>query len=536
MKSIKILDCTLRDGGYVNKWKFGKEKINNIINELTEADIDIIECGFLSDKEGYDDNYSIYNKINKLNEVLNKKNSSMYVCMVNYGEYSLKNFFDDNELSKSLGIRVAFHKKDLAKALEFCEEVIKKGYQVFVQPMVTISYSDEEILYLVERSNKIKAKALYIVDSFGSMQEKEVVDKFKFINKYLDSNISIGFHSHNNLQLAYSNAKRLLEFESDREIIIDSSMFGMGRGAGNLNTELFATYLNKFFNKSYKIEKILDAIERDINIIYMKNPWGYSIPYYISATNSCHPNYATYLLDKHTLTITEINYILNNIDENKKYIFDKQYIAALYTQYQTKLIDDKEELNFIKMLLEGKNILLLVPGMNVNIFKDEISKIILETNPFVISVNFIHDNFESNAIFINNNVRITQNLKEVLTNNEIKKIITSNIMKQTESEVKNTYILNYHKLINDDDEIMDNATLMLLKLLTELKVSDVYIAGFDGFNVDKDNHIGNYAEFGMSKKALERINMKIKNQVEIFKKNLNLKFVTPSIYDENDEN
>lgn len=536
MRKIKILDCTLRDGGYVNKWNFGKDKIKNIVNKLTEADIDIIECGFLNDKEEYDDNHSIYNKINKLNEVLNKNNSSMYVCMVNYGEYDLNNFEDNNELSKKLGIRVAFHKKDLSNGLEFCEEVISKGYQVFVQPMITINYSDKELLYLVEKCNEMGAKALYIVDSFGSMQEKDVVDIFKFINKLLNNNISIGFHSHNNLQLAYSNAKKLLEFEIDREIIVDTSIFGMGRGAGNLNTELFATYLNKNFNKRYKIESLLDAIEHYINIIYMKSPWGYSIPYYISATNSCHPNYATYLLDKHTLTINEINYILNNIDENEKYNFNKQYIAAFYTQYQTKLINDEEELKFIKTLLEGKIILLLVPGMNVNLYKEEISKIIMKTNPFVISVNFVHNYFESNAIFINNNIRITQKLKEIISNNDMKKIITSNVLKQNENEVKNSYILNYHELINEDDDIMDNATLMILKLLTKLNVNDVYLAGFDGFDVDKDNHIGNYTEFGMSKKTLEKINMKIKNQVEILKKNLNLKFITPSIYDNSDDN
>ena len=167
MNKINILDCTLRDGGYVNNWEFGRRNIEKIINKLVLANIEIVECGFLSNKDEYNSEKSIFNKIEQITNILPKeKGNSMFVCMVNYGEYNFEDLPEKGD-SDVDGIRVAFHKKDRFEALQFCREVSKKGYKVFVQPMISVNYSDSEFLEIISITNDINPSAFYIVDSFG---------------------------------------------------------------------------------------------------------------------------------------------------------------------------------------------------------------------------------------------------------------------------------------------------------------------------------------------------------------------------------
>ena len=173
--------------------------------------------------------------------------------MINYGEFSLEKIpvYQGKGIQ---GIRVAFHKKDADKATEYCRKLKEKGYMVFVQPMISLSYSDTEFIQLIQRVNEIKPYAFYIVDSFGMMKRKNLLRLFYMVEHNLSEDIWVGFHSHNNLQLAYSNAQSLIEAQTTRNIIIDTSVYGMGRGAGNLNTELFADYLNEYTEKKYIIK------------------------------------------------------------------------------------------------------------------------------------------------------------------------------------------------------------------------------------------------------------------------------------------
>jgi Isopropylmalate/homocitrate/citramalate synthases len=271
MNSVRILDCTLRDGGYVNGWNFGKDKINTILEKLVSARIDIIECGFLTNSSIYDSDHSKYNSITEINTRLIFDSADiMYVCMINYGEYNLS---DIPEKKGNLieGIRVAFHKEDLLEALEFARGVKEKGYKLFLQPMVSNTYEDLEFIELIKLANKIEPYAFYIVDSFGVMKKNDLMRLYYLVDHNLDKTISIGFHSHNNLQLSFSNAQALTEIKTDRDIIIDASVFGMGRGAGNLNTELFVEHLNSMGKSNYNLNPLLQIIDQVLkNHIFFK--------------------------------------------------------------------------------------------------------------------------------------------------------------------------------------------------------------------------------------------------------------------------
>lgn len=144
MKHISVLDCTLRDGGYCNECRFEKNNIAKIVRGLTEANIDIIECGFLNQKVDYDSNVTRFSHIAQVTPFIPEdRNSRIYVVMMNYGDYNVEDLplYDGSSVD---GIRVAFHKKDCAGALNACRVIKEKGYKVFVQAMVSLSYSDEE--------------------------------------------------------------------------------------------------------------------------------------------------------------------------------------------------------------------------------------------------------------------------------------------------------------------------------------------------------------------------------------------------------
>ena len=317
MNSIQILDCTLRDGGYCNQWKFGYENIKKIIRSLIEANIDIVECGFLTDRVQYDDNIAKFTSIKELNPFIREGNGNkQFVAMMNYGEYDVKNLTEKGENMLD-GVRVAFHKKDMQEAMKLCEKIKQKGYQVFVQPMVSVSYSDEEFLQMIKLVNEFRPYAFYIVDSFGMMKEKELIRLFYMVEHNLDNSIRIGFHSHNNMQLAYSNAQKLVTVHTDRNLIIDTSVYGMGRGAGNLNTELFVEFLNESIGSAYEMKPLLSIIDEIINEFYQQNYWGYSLPNYLSAKHNAHPNYAKYLDDQKTLTVEDMESIFEMMDAEK---------------------------------------------------------------------------------------------------------------------------------------------------------------------------------------------------------------------------
>lgn len=321
--NIKILDCTLRDGGYLVDWEFGKNKIQSIINSFVQSNIDFIECGFLKE-DLYDENKSFYNSISELEKLIIR--SQNYTLMINFGEYDIKNFSICK--NKNIKIRVAFKKNNQKEALEYIFKLKKLGWDVFANPMSTNTYSEKELFDLIIELNKIKPFCMTIVDTLGNMYESDVIKIFEFIDKFLDKKIAIGFHSHNSMQLSFSNTKALLKMNLNRTLIIDSCLYGMGRGAGNLCSELITKYINDFYNSDYKIFPLLKCIDKDLKPIYEKSPWGYSTPYYIAAINGCHPNYASFLVNKN-YSDEEINKILLKIPQSKKTLYDKNLIEGL---------------------------------------------------------------------------------------------------------------------------------------------------------------------------------------------------------------
>lgn len=524
MNNVHILDCTLRDGGYVNQFEFGKKTITKMIDKLTEAKIDIIECGFLISGQA-DPEKSLFDSVEAMIPHLKRKDDHlMYVAMIAFGDISESEIspYDGTSID---GIRITFHEAEIEPAVLLGKQLKNKGYQIFMQPVGTMAYSDLELIHLIEKINQLEPFAFYLVDTLGTMYQNDLLRMFYLVNHNLKDSISIGFHSHNNLQLSFSNAQELLNIHTNRNIIIDSSVFGMGRGAGNLCTELITRYINDNFTESYVITPLLEIVDEHLNKIFSVTPWGYSVPYYLAAATGCHPNYSSYLLNKQTLTVKSINTILNGIPAQERHLFNKAYIEKLYQQYQKYHVDDAQTLLKLKQFIKNRTILVLAPGKSLSTEERKIQKYIKSQHPFIVAINFIPKSYPIDLLFVSNLKRFQEieNLKEIAQTTTI--VITSNIKSDLD------YIINYSDLIEEHSDESDNAGIMCLKLLLRLEIHSVSLAGFDGFSLhNSSNYIDNTLIQRSDRDILITKTQLIKQQIQNLQKNMQIHFITPSLY------
>ncbi len=523
MSIVSVLDCTLRDGGYINNWNFGETSIKKIFRNLTEAKVEIIECGFLRD-ERYDSNRSVFSSVDQISSLIEpKRSNTLYVAMIAFGD------IDVNKISardrKSIdGIRLTFHKQQWKEAKKAAEILINKGYEVFVQPVGTTSYTDLELLNLVSEVNELNPFAFYLVDTLGIMYRKDLQRAFFIVDNNLNSNISIGFHSHNNLQLSFANAQELMRIHTKRKIIIDSSVYGMGRGVGNLATELLTQYINANIEERYSILPLLKIADECLIKIYNEHRWGYDLPYFISGVEKCHPNYASYLMEKETLTVGSISKLLSLIPLESRDIFNKKLIEDIYMDYQKSEVSDDSVKKALRAEVENKKILLLASGKSILHEKDKIIDFVKTENPLVISINFVPDFIDFSYLFVSNQKRLQE-----IDNQYFSKIIaTSNLANE---QYVFSYIINYSSYLGIGAG-SDNSGAMLIRFLSKLKIGTLYLAGFDGFDSSNaDNYCVVNNSSSMDHEVAEEKNRAISNQLKNALGEISYKLLTKTRYD-----
>ncbi len=526
MKDVKVLDCTLRDGGCVNDFNFGTVYMQEVLSGIEQSGAEIIECGYIDEHKGSSEGRTQYlnEQVIEKNLVKEKKAGKSYVAMMDYGKYDVTKLGNRSATSID-GIRLAFHKKSAKDIIGLGKIIIEKGYDLFIQPMLVMRYTDRELLNLIEAVNRElpTARAFYLVDSFGEMRENDLSRLVALTDYNLNRDIALGFHSHNNLQLSYSNAVSLLKYPTDRELIIDVSILGMGKGAGNLNAELFEEHLNLYYGKHYNISPLLNVIDKVLNQIREEYHWGYSVEYYLSSTNHCTPSYASFFYEKHTLTIEEISILLGRIAEEKKISFDREYAKRLYYSFIEKKVDDTAEIAKLTENYSGKTVLLVAPGKSICQQEDKILQYIATERPDVIAVNHIWNKAED-VIFC------TKSSSYDASFNAKKKIIaTSNI---DISEYDNQIIVNYSNYNRFDTYETDISGIILINLLLKIGVKEVVLAGFDGFSVDiNNNYYDKLLQRPVNSAAMFERNVLLSRYLTSVKEKITITFLTESIYE-----
>ena len=529
---VSLLDCTLRDGGYINDWKFGHDNIVNIFNRAVNSGIEIIEVGFLDERRKFNIDSSIMPDTESVNRIfgqLDKKNTKV-VAMIDYGTCGLENIQPCSQCFLD-GIRVIFKKNIMYPAMEFCRRLKELGYLVFAQLVSVSSYSDDELREVISLANDVKPYAISMVDTYGLLNPSKLMHIFSIIDEDLDRDIALGFHAHNNFQLGYINATTVLKSNIDRHIFVDGSLYGMGKSAGNAPVELIAMFMNEEMGKSYKITEMQEAITSSILEFQKKSPWGYQLFYYIAASNQCHPNYVSFLMNKRTLSVTAINEILQRIPKEEKLSKNNKLIEQLYLDYQKNECDDSESYKSLEKELKNKKIFVIGPASSVVKYEDKIKEYIKNENPIIISINYYPDRYSPDYVFFTNSGRFVQAATKMCEdNNKSVKIIASSNLTKTSTEFE--YVFNYSSLIDAEAEFPDNSMCMLLRILKKLNCDTIALAGLDGYNADSVNYYDTDKEYEFLKNKAESLNNYARHFFNDIKNDVNIVFVTPSKYQE----
>lgn len=512
---LKLLDCTLRDGGYINDWKWGFQTARDIIQALVKAKVNVVEVGFLRNVERYDPDVSVCNRIEELNRLLPEKpGQTMFSGM------AMRSNYDIDKLSPYSGtgiemIRITAHDYDIAEGMDFAREVKEKGYKLSINPINIMGYSDERILWIIDQVNHIQPYQFSIVDTFGSMKRRDLDRIVSLVDNNLDRNIRIALHLHENMSLSCSLAQKFVDKHLNRPVAIDGSLMGMGRIPGNLPIELIADYLNEYADKAYDIDYLMDAIQDYIAPIKGTPEWGYTPAYFLSARFNLHRNYAEHYLEKGDLNNRDINHILARIAAKKKTAFDKEYADRLYEEYKNHKVDDAQDKARLGAELKDKSILVIAPGATVRTHKREVMDYINREKPIVIAVNFVPDDIVPDYAFFSNNKRYDK-----ISCFSGKTVVTSNI-----SNEKADYVIDYNSLTGAFDQGL-NSFIMVLKLLKDLEVKSIVAAGADGYKEGGENYystnIRSYAEHG------NKFNIAVIDAIRTL--DVRVEFLTPSAY------
>jgi 3-deoxy-D-manno-octulosonate cytidylyltransferase len=523
-----ILDCTLRDGGYINNWSFSQAQAGSIIQSLVDSGVDIIECGFVSQKKGRVDSTQ-FPSMDKVNGLLKgirvEAEPPLFVIMINQGEVDVDSLPECSDTYPGVGgIRVAFHKKQRDEFLADAPKIIAKGYKLFVQPMLTVGYTDREILDLMDAVHPLNYYAMYIVDTFGSMSGEQFRRYHALFENNLKPEAWLGYHSHNNLQLAYSNAITFLDLAHTRNIIIDSSILGMGRGAGNLNSELLADYMNDRLGATYRIDPLLEVIDSGLEAIKREMPWGYSIAHFLSASLNCHPNYAGFLLRKKNLAVQDIDGLLRKIPKELRVKYDEEVIAALYTESR---LQARKEPSIEEGFLKNTPVVMVASGMHALQYKERIHSYVQDYEAKVVALNHVPDYLDVDIVFVTNQKRYDEFVDELCPE---RLVVTTNL------DVKSTHAncrrVDYTSLIENNPVQSDNIAVLFLALAQQLGTDEVGLAGLDGYDVSKARNY-NYDEPAgvMDETEMMHRNREIGSAIAHFGKKMRLQFVTPSQFE-----
>ena len=287
-KEIKVVDCTIRDGGLMNKWQFSDEFVKAVYKGLVEAGVDYMEIGYLSSESAFSrDEVGPWKFCSNedLKRVVGENNTNLKLsAMADIGRIDL----DDIPLaSESLldMIRVACYAHQVDKAVELAEHCMDKGYEVTINLMAVSKVNETDLDEAISDIAKSRVPIFYIVDSFGSMYSEQIEHLARKYKKAMPEKI-LGIHAHNNMQLAMSNTITSIIEDCN---YLDATILGMGRGAGNCPLEILIGFLK---NPKYRLLPILDVIQNHVGPLQKQIEWGYHIPYLVTGVMNEHPRSA----------------------------------------------------------------------------------------------------------------------------------------------------------------------------------------------------------------------------------------------------
>ena len=510
-KSLNLLDCTLRDGGYYNNWDFSENLIQSYLNNLSKTRIKYIELGFRNFKQNKPLGVTGYTNDKLLNK-LNIPKKLKIGIMINAGEFkknklsplkNLKRLFP--KINKKISfVRFACHFDEVFLLKDCIPWLNSKGIEVFVNIMQISEIKKNQVEKICKFLEKKNIKALYLADSLGSLNLKSFIKLTTIIRK--NWKYDLGLHAHNNLKLALTNSLYAYKHSFNW---IDSTVMGMGRGPGNLKTE---DILSKFDRKNLKFIKRL--IKNYFKRLKKNYKWGPNKYYEIAAKFKIHPTYIQEMLSEKKYNKKNYSIIINSLKKIDSRKYNKSRLFLPNGIYANK----PNSSWYPKNILNKKNILIVGPGKIKKSEKLKLKNFVNSQNLFVIGVNTSR-NVSEDLINLRTICHPKRMVSDASFHNKSKTVLTlplSNLPEKLKAflQTKNKIILDYGLQVNSNKKIIANKNycsipkplviLYSLCIAISGNAKKIYVAGFEGYN--KDNPLNDESDF-----YIRKIQKKYKN-------------------------
>lgn len=510
---IKMLDCTLRDGGYYTDWDFDDQIVESYCKAIAKLPVEYIEIGYRNEsKLGYFGQYYFLptSTVKRIKNLLSpqQKISVMLNCKDIKSIDALQNLISDLKGLVDL-IRLTSPIDKVNEVMPFVKAIKDMGFETAINLMYLSKWTKEDVqkMVLQVKDHEDQISYLYLVDSYGGVTPNQIRDLLKEIrnNKI---NIPLGFHGHNNMELALANSIVCVE---ENVQIVDATILGMGRGAGNLKTELFLIYLKQ--NKACSFEySDLSAIVSSFYGLLEEYKWGTNFPYMISGSKSLPQQDIMDLLSTNRYSVDDIIGKMGLYDLTNK------------NEYQSIASCNKS--------LFGKKVLIIGGGESVAKHKVAINEFLEKNSDVVLVYSTTHYANLFNEI---GNKRIlclleSKNIKmSDLENNFLSKISSFIVVPGVKNSIKNNknydsikdkIFINESGIFSDVSNFTESPLSSSLQVALNLKSSQILIAGFDGYS----NRSNVYQEYLLHNETQEAID--IFNKVS----GCQIESVTPSTY------
>jgi 4-hydroxy 2-oxovalerate aldolase len=287
-KEIKVMDCTVRDGGLMNNWHFSDDFVRAVYQACVQSGIDYMEIGYKSSESAFSRDevgpWKFCDDKDLRRVVGSNKTALKLSAMADIGRIDPGDIPPAKDSVIDM-LRVACYVHQIDKGIALAEHCIDKGYEVCINLMAVSKVNEMDLDQALQDVAKSRVPIFYLVDSFGSMYCENIQHLVQKYKKALPDKI-IGIHAHNNMQMAMSNTVTGIIENCN---MLDATLLGMGRGAGNCPMEILIAFLK---NPKYRLLPLLDVIQNHIHPLQKDIQWGYHIPYLITGALNEHPRSA----------------------------------------------------------------------------------------------------------------------------------------------------------------------------------------------------------------------------------------------------
>ena len=499
-KKIKLLDCTLRDGGYYNNWDFSDNLISKYLKSMAAVGVDFAEIGFRSFEKKTFKGACAYSQDNFIKNLSIPNNLKIGV-MINASELlnhksknplkNIKLLFKNSKKTKIKLVRIACHYLEVEKTIQVSRWLKKNGYKVGFNVMQIASRSDLEIETVGKICSKYPLDVLYFADSMGSLETEKINKIITLLRKHWKGDL--GIHAHDNMSMALINTQKAVD---SGVCWMDSTVTGMGRGPGNSKTEYLVLKYQNNISRKVNIIPLLELIDEEFLPLQNKYKWGTNPFYFLAGMHGIHPTFIQAMLNDLRFGPLDILSAIDHLKSVGGKTFNKNLLDTDKKMYSGKCVGKW----YPKSKIANKEVLILGAGPGVIKHKTAIEEYIKQKKPFVIGLN-TQRSINEKLI----NIRVACSAFRLLTERKKFKSVKQTLVlpvKRLSKDINNylspNSLLDFGiQVVPEKFKFKSNYAILpnsltisyALAIATSGKAKKILLAGFDGYSADDPRRV-----------------------------------------------